>query len=363
MTRDAIRKMIGGYATGSLNEAERKALFEAALDDQEIFDELSREQALKELLAEPGAKQRLIAALQPAAKRPTRQAAWWVRPWPWATAAAAVAIGIVVWIAAPKPPPKREIAEVRTEVAPPQAAEPAQPPAVLHDSQKQTPKARPMATKPEKDTKKEEKLASVDARETVDAQAQVAAPQKEAIPPPPQLSPPPAAAPQAQVQVQIQQPQAPQAAPPFVSQQAGQRADVEQMRSAARAASSAMGKVAAARFAFDYSIEPDGRLSIKPAADGYLLVIARTPNAVRPLLPDGNDGRVTGGSVMWLNIPKETTELSITFSRSTIVGIGGAANRLDRPATVRDALSGTVEDPNPSPNSRLFVTVRLKPRE
>jgi hypothetical protein len=220
-----------------------------------------------------------------------------------------------------------------------------------------------MATKPEKDTKKEEKLASVDARETVAAQAQVAAPQKEAIPPPPQLSPPPAAAPQAQVQVQIQQPQAPQAAPPFVSQQAGQRADVEQMRSAARAAPSAMGKLAAARFAFDYSIEPDGRLSIKPAADGYLLVIARTPNAARPLLPDGNDGRVTGGSVMWLNIPKETTELSITFSRSNIVGIGGAANRLDRPATVRDALSGTVEDPNPSPNSRLFVTVRIKPRE
>src|SRR5439155_432890 len=157
--------------------AEREALFEAALDDQEIFDELSREQALKELLAEPGAKQWLIAALQPAAKRPTRQAAWWVRPWPWATAAAAVAIGIVVWIAAPKPPPKREIAEVRTEVAPPQVAEPAQPPAVLHDSQKQTPRARPMATNPEKDTKKEEKLASVDARETVDAMAQVAAPQ------------------------------------------------------------------------------------------------------------------------------------------------------------------------------------------
>ncbi len=56
MTRDEIRKLIGGYATGSLTEAERKPLFEAALEDQELFDELAREQALKEMLDEPGAK-------------------------------------------------------------------------------------------------------------------------------------------------------------------------------------------------------------------------------------------------------------------------------------------------------------------
>ena len=48
MTRDEIRGLIGGYATGSLSEAERRTLFEAALDDQELFDELAREQALKE---------------------------------------------------------------------------------------------------------------------------------------------------------------------------------------------------------------------------------------------------------------------------------------------------------------------------
>jgi len=34
MTPDEARKLLGGYATGSLTEAERTALFEAALEDQ-----------------------------------------------------------------------------------------------------------------------------------------------------------------------------------------------------------------------------------------------------------------------------------------------------------------------------------------
>jgi len=40
---DEIRKLIGGYATGTLTAAEQKLLFDAALDDQELFDELARE--------------------------------------------------------------------------------------------------------------------------------------------------------------------------------------------------------------------------------------------------------------------------------------------------------------------------------
>ena len=65
MTPDDARKLLGGYATGSLTEAERTALFEAALEDQDLFDELAGEQVLKEVLDEPGARQRLIAALEP----------------------------------------------------------------------------------------------------------------------------------------------------------------------------------------------------------------------------------------------------------------------------------------------------------
>ena len=56
MTADEARKLLGGYATGSLTEAERKVLFEAALQDQELFDELAGEQVLKEVLDEPGTR-------------------------------------------------------------------------------------------------------------------------------------------------------------------------------------------------------------------------------------------------------------------------------------------------------------------
>lgn len=80
MTREEARKLIGGYATGSLTESERAALFHAALDDQDLFDELAGEHSLKELLESPGAKDRLIAALTPQVVQPRR--AWW----PWAVA-------------------------------------------------------------------------------------------------------------------------------------------------------------------------------------------------------------------------------------------------------------------------------------
>ncbi len=65
MSQDEIRKLVGGYATGTLTEAERQALFDAALDDQDLFDELAREQSLKELLDSPGARTRLTAVLAP----------------------------------------------------------------------------------------------------------------------------------------------------------------------------------------------------------------------------------------------------------------------------------------------------------
>ncbi len=89
MSKDEARKLLGGYATGSLTEAERRVLFEAALEDQELFDELAGEQVLKETLDEPGARQRLLVALEP----PRRH-----RAWLWAGAAATAAIAVVIGI-------------------------------------------------------------------------------------------------------------------------------------------------------------------------------------------------------------------------------------------------------------------------
>ena len=86
MSRDEARRLLGGYATASLTESERTALFQAALEDQELFDELAREQVLKEVLDEPGARQRLLAGLEPRKER----------AWIWALAGAAAILAIVL---------------------------------------------------------------------------------------------------------------------------------------------------------------------------------------------------------------------------------------------------------------------------
>ncbi len=63
MNRQDVHKLLGGYATGTLTEEERKALFAAALEDQELFEALADEEALREVLADLGTRRRLIADL------------------------------------------------------------------------------------------------------------------------------------------------------------------------------------------------------------------------------------------------------------------------------------------------------------
>lgn len=63
MSADEARQLLGGYATGNLSPAEREALFLAALEHQEVFDELVREQEWKELLDDPTMRLDLIEAL------------------------------------------------------------------------------------------------------------------------------------------------------------------------------------------------------------------------------------------------------------------------------------------------------------
>jgi len=119
MTPDDARKLLGGYATGSLTEAERTALFQAALEDQELFDELAGEQVLKEVLDEPGARQRLLAALEPPRKH---------RVWLWVSAAGTLAIAVVIAIVVSQrtQAPPQQIAQVMKSPEP--AAAPVAPP-------------------------------------------------------------------------------------------------------------------------------------------------------------------------------------------------------------------------------------------
>jgi len=57
-------QILGGYATDTLTEEEKRQLFEAALHEQTLFDALADEEALKALLADPEVRQRIVASLQ-----------------------------------------------------------------------------------------------------------------------------------------------------------------------------------------------------------------------------------------------------------------------------------------------------------
>jgi hypothetical protein len=80
MSPEDIRKLLGGYATGTLTTEEQQALFAAALEDQELFDALAREQSLRDLLRDPAARAELLGALDTPATRPGGFWQWLRRP-------------------------------------------------------------------------------------------------------------------------------------------------------------------------------------------------------------------------------------------------------------------------------------------
>jgi hypothetical protein len=101
MSREDVHKLLGGYATGTLTSEERQALFEAALQDQELFDALAREQALREVLEDPAARAHLLAAID-GGTLPWYQR-WW-RLAPVVAMAAAVVVVAVVELRQPARP-------------------------------------------------------------------------------------------------------------------------------------------------------------------------------------------------------------------------------------------------------------------
>lgn len=96
MTQDEIRKLLGGYATNALSAEERRILFEAALEDQELFNALENEDALRELLDDPVVREQLRRALAgPVASK--RRTGFWSRRWLIGVAIpAAVAVMLIV---------------------------------------------------------------------------------------------------------------------------------------------------------------------------------------------------------------------------------------------------------------------------
>jgi hypothetical protein len=134
VTPEDARKLIGGYATGNLGDAERKALFAAALSEQELFDELVKEQALKELLDDPESRRRLMDQLQRSPERLSGMAAW-----RWAAAGSLALATVMIAVVMMSVPDKPNAAPVLTATrlpapAPPMAAPVAPPAEALRDS-------------------------------------------------------------------------------------------------------------------------------------------------------------------------------------------------------------------------------------
>ena len=122
MTPEEAHKLLGGYAANTLTERERASLFEAALDDQALFDALHNEDALRELMADPISREQVRLALQPVAPEAHR-VPWMRRPWFIGTAgiAAAAVVTVAIMISQRKAALKIEptqIAESPVELKP-----------------------------------------------------------------------------------------------------------------------------------------------------------------------------------------------------------------------------------------------------
>jgi len=250
MSKDEARKLLGGYATGSLTEAERTALFQAALEDQELFDDLAGEQVLKEVLDEPGVRQRLIAVLEPPRKH---------RVWLWATAAATVATAIVIGVVVTQrtPPPPQQIAQVLKSPEPvntPTAPQVAEAPPVRQKVAKGPPLPAPAPSQPP-ELKKEKDAAGVDQIQEAKPQAASRALSVNGVP---------------------------------------QAAEFSALR-------------ATSAFAFNYSVGADGFLEITPATRGFLSVTA-SDAVVFP------SAAVNPGSPIRIAIPPDVASLVIAFS-------------------------------------------------
>src|SRR5580658_104270 len=97
MTQDEIRKLLGGYASNELTADERRILFEAALEDQELFNALEKEDALRELLEDPVTRDQVRRALESPVATKSRPS-FWSRRWAFGVAIPAVMAVIVIVI-------------------------------------------------------------------------------------------------------------------------------------------------------------------------------------------------------------------------------------------------------------------------
>jgi hypothetical protein len=292
MANDDIRELLGRYAIGPLTEEERERLFDAALSDQDLFEELAREQELKMLLEEPGARDRMLRALD----APNRWAPWILS----AGVLAALSVVLIAFLLRPTPK-SRQVAVTKAptpaSLAPVEVAksEPPRPAPAVKKAAKPEPPAnqREAVAEPAKDTRE----AVVDLKQAVQVQA-------------------------ADTAVAAQQYTPQQQSP------SGPR----QMAAQSRAAGAA--RLSTPVFGFHYSVETKGHLIVVPGADGYLSVtgsdgttlfrkqIAAAITTDIPLPDSANSLKITFSPN---SSPVETAPTARTATEGDVIGNGGLA--------------------------------------
>jgi len=255
-----LRELLGGYAAGTLTPEEREALFQAALENQSLFDALAGEEALRELLADPACRAQLLRDLdqQPAAFW-QRFTEWMRKPATLAFAGSAAALVLVIGVVRftqREPEAPKLVAQAPRHVELPPTASPVRQP----EPKLMRPTAPPVETQVEQ------------LREAPAAQPTAAAPQPEA----PKLMRPAAAPAQARTE-QFRQKVAAAGATAGAPEPAALSCTV-------LARSSQGGWVEAAPDA-TFREGAEVRLRVRSAEDGYILATARDGATVTMLTP------------------------------------------------------------------------------
>src|SRR4051794_15472124 len=134
MTPERARELLGGLATGVLTDEERNTLFEAALHDQTLFNEVADELEFASFLQSPDTRAQLANRIDVPAETVPEPRRWWSLPPAWLALSGVVAataiLSVVVWH---RPAEVRDdtVTEPSATVAAPQSKQDEAPPKPL----------------------------------------------------------------------------------------------------------------------------------------------------------------------------------------------------------------------------------------
>jgi hypothetical protein len=92
------KKLVIGHSAGNLTREERTALYRAAFEDQETFDRLMEEEAVRQALEYPGQRERLLAGIEEARPSLFERLTGWLRQPAALSLAGSLAAGLMIGV-------------------------------------------------------------------------------------------------------------------------------------------------------------------------------------------------------------------------------------------------------------------------